>query len=179
MRGAMSHAQNGTFNRSTITKAVSAALGDSLHSKTTESLSNSVLGLVTSRNASIHSMGRGLAEATGKDPKHTIKQTDRMLSNDNISIYGTSEKLALFVIGLRKKIYAALDWIVFGKDGHHTIVLSLVTKHGRATPLLWKTVDKDDLKGNMGFYENQVLTRFYDILPKDVEVTLLADSRFL
>ena len=60
------------FTQTTISRAISTILADGLHSKTAASLSNSVLGLITSQDATIHSIGRGLAEATGKSPKHTI-----------------------------------------------------------------------------------------------------------
>ena len=38
-----------------------------------------------------------------------------------------------------------MDWTDF-HDNQATIILSLVTRHGRATPLLWLTVDKATLK---------------------------------
>ena len=34
-----------------------------------------------------------------------------------------------------------MDWTDFDDDNQATIMLSLVTNHGRATPLLWLTVD--------------------------------------
>lgn len=166
------------FTQTTISRAISTILADGLHSKTAASLSNSVLGLITSQDATIHSIGRGLAEATGKSPKHTIKQVDRMLSNANIRVEDLSEDLILSLIGARKEIYVILDWTEFDKDKQSTIVLSLATKHGRATPLIWMTVDKNDLKGKRNHYEDQVLIRFHDILPKDIKVTLLADRGF-
>ncbi len=36
--------------------------------------------------------------------------------------------------------FARPDWTEFDADNQSTIALYLVTKHGRATPLLWKTV---------------------------------------
>jgi len=162
----------------TISKFISTILGNSLHAKTEKSLSNAVLGLITSQDATIHSIGRGLAEAIGKDPKHPIKQVDRMLSNDNIRVSELFKSTILFLIGARKEIYIALDWTEFDKDGHSTIALNLVTKHGRATPLLWMTIDKSNLKGKRNLYEDQLLTMFYDILPKGIKVTLVADRGF-
>ena len=57
----MFHPQEEIFDQKTITKFVSSAVGGNLHVKTLRSLSNAVLGLITSQNATIHSIGRGLA----------------------------------------------------------------------------------------------------------------------
>ena len=42
-------------------------------------------------------------------------------------------------------------------DKQATIMLSLITDHGRATPLVWLTVDKHTLKNNRSLYEHRVL----------------------
>ena len=39
----------------------------------------------------------------------------------------------------------AMDWTDFDVDNQATLALNLVTRHGRATPLVWLTVDKDEL----------------------------------
>jgi len=82
------------------------------------------------------------------------------------------------VIGPRQEIWVALDWTEFDRDDHSTIVLSLVTRHGRATPLLWKSVRKSTLKGRRNRYEDELLLRFKEVLPEGVKVTLLADRGF-
>jgi hypothetical protein len=46
-----------------------------------------------------------------------------------------------------------LDWTEFDKDGQATIALYAVTSHGRAPPLVWKTIDKSKLKERRGEYE--------------------------
>jgi hypothetical protein len=45
------------------------------------------------------------------------------------------------VVGPRTNINVAMHWTDFDADGQATIMLSLLTGHGRATPLLWLTVD--------------------------------------
>ena len=72
----------------------------------------------------------------------------------------------------------ALDWTDFDKDHQSTIALYLVTRHGRATPLLWKTVAKSELKGWRNEHEDTLLERFLEVLPKGVRVTVLADRGF-
>ena len=52
-----------------------------------------------------------------------------------------------YVVGQRKDIVVAMDWTEFDHDDQSTIAIYLITRHGRATPLLWKTVVKSKLKG--------------------------------
>jgi len=57
-------------------------------------------------------------------------------------------------------------------------MLSLITSHGRATPLVWLSVDKDTLKDNRNRYEYQVLIWLAEALPADVKVLIVADRGF-
>ena len=57
-------------------------------------------------------------------------------------------------------------------------MLSMLTGHGRATPLLWKTVETSTLKGNQRRYEYEVLSRLREVLPAAVRVTVVADRGF-
>ena len=54
----------------------------------------------------------------------------------------------------------------------------MLTGHGRATPLLWKTVASSTLKGNQRRYEYEVLCRLREVLPDGVKVTVVADRGF-
>jgi hypothetical protein len=73
-------------------------------------------------------------------------------------------------VGFRTSLNVALDWTEFDADGQATIMLSLLTRHGRATPLMWLTVDKSTLKNHRNEYEYQVLVRLAEALPADVKV---------
>jgi hypothetical protein len=42
----------------------------------------------------------------------------------------------------------------FDADNQSTLALHLVTRHGRATPLIWLTVDRDELKNRRNDFEN-------------------------
>jgi len=75
-------------------------------------------------------------------------------------------------------IVVALDWTEFDKDDPSTIAAYLVTSHGRATPLVWKTVRKSKLKNQRNEHEYQVIRRLHAILPIGVKITLLADRGF-
>jgi hypothetical protein len=131
-----------------------------------------------SASLAVSAIGHGLAAARGLTTKHATKQIDRLLSNDGIKI---DEILALwvpYVIGARTSIVVAMDWTDFDADNQSTIMLSLVTDHGRATPLVWLTVDKKTLKDRRNLYEDRVLVRLAEILPPDVKVCILADRGF-
>ena len=58
------------------------------------------------------------------------------------------------------------------------MALNLVTNHGRATPLLWLTVLKDELKDQRNDFEDLCLARLAEVLPEGVAVTILADRGF-
>jgi len=63
----------------------------------------------------------------------------------------------------------------FDADNQATIMLSLVTRHGRTTPLGRLTIDKDTRKDNRNRYEYQVLVWLAEALPPDIKVLIVAD----
>ena len=62
-------------------------------------------------------------------------------------------------------------------DKQATIMLSLITDHGRATPLVWLTVDKDTLGDHPSLYEHRGLVGT-ERLPADIKVCVVADRGF-
>jgi hypothetical protein len=68
--------------------------------------------------------------------------------------------------GERKRIVVAMDGTDFDADEQTTLASSLVTNHGRATPLLWLTVGKDELKDRRNDFEDVCLTRLEQALPE-------------
>ena len=149
-----------------------------LHAKRVLSLANATLGVLTSASLAIHAVGRGLAQALGTLTKHGVKQVDRLLSNRGVDVWTFFAYWTPFIVGARTEVVVALDWTSFAADGQDTIVLSMVTGHGRATPLLWKTVASSTLKGNQRRYEYEVLCRLREVLPAGVKVTVVADRGF-
>jgi hypothetical protein len=81
-------------------------------------------------------------------------------------------------VGPRPEVVVALDWTEFDLDGHSTIAAYLITNHGRATPLLWQTVDKTQLEGQRNTHEDRLLERLAECMPVGVRVTVLADRGF-
>lgn len=157
---------------------VSEVIGDDVHATRVLSFASGVVGVLHAATLGVHAIGRGLADAMGLDPKHAIKQVDRLLSNAGITVWQWFAQWVAFVVAARKELVVALDWTEFDKDNQATIAMYLVTSHGRATPLLWKTVLKSELKNRRNDYEAEVVDRLHEILPEDVDVTLLADRGF-
>jgi hypothetical protein len=111
---------------------------ESLHAKRIESLSNGALGVMTSASLAVSIIGHSLAQARGLIDKHAIKQVDRLLSNRGIVVWEMFAPWAKEVVGPRKEIVVAMDWTDFDADDQTTLALNLITRHGRATPLLWR-----------------------------------------
>jgi len=149
-----------------------------IHAKRVLSISNAVMGIITSASLAIHLIGQGLAAVSGKLTKHSIKQIDRLLSNSKFNVWNYFYHWVPEVVGCRKEIIVAMDWTEFEKDKQSTIAIYLVTNHGRATPLLWKTHSKTTMKNNRNSYEKAILHHLKETLPKDVYVTVLADRGF-
>ena len=116
---------------------VQSLFGEDMHAKRVYSLANATLGVMTSASLAVHTIGLGLAQARGLLTKHAVKQVDRLLSNQGIDVWASFTHWVPQVVGERKEILVAMDWTEFDKDGHSTIMLSLVTSHGRTTPLVW------------------------------------------
>ena len=149
-----------------------------LHAKRILSLTNATLGVIKTASLAVNTIGQGLALARGLVTKHAIKQVDRLLSNEGIDIDAALRHWIPYVVGSRSSINVAMDWTDFDADGQATIMLSLLTRHGRATPLLWLTVDTSTLKNRRNEYEYQVLVRLTDALPADIKVCIVADRGF-
>jgi hypothetical protein len=152
--------------------------GEDLHQKRLDSLSNGVVGVLHSATASIHAIGAAYAAVTRGSSKHGVKQVDRWLSNSAFDIWKLSSSWVGFVVGVREAIVVALDWTDFDDDDHTTICAYLVTRHGRATPLLWKTVLKSELEGRRSALERELIERLHEILAPRINVILLADRGF-
>jgi hypothetical protein len=153
-------------------------LGDDLHAKRVNSLCDATLGVVHSGSLAIGAIGQGLAAARSLKPKHAIKQVDRLLSNEAIVVDDILERWVPFVIGARSSIVVAMDWTDFDADNQATIMLALISDHGRSTPLVWQTVDKSTLKDHRNFYEDRVLVRLAELLPAGIKVCIVADRGF-
>ena len=153
-------------------------LEDDFHAMRVLSLANAVTGAVHAAALSIHAIGAALAAASDLNKKHAVKQVDRMLSNAGIVMDEVFPVWAAFVLAGRKKARIALDWTDFEKDDQVTLAAYLITDHGRATPLVWRTYAKSSLKGQQADYEAEFMDLLGLTIPEDVDVTIVADRGF-
>lgn len=159
-------------------RIVNEIFGEQLHLATVRSLANGVCGALNATLASTAAIGRAYAELAGIRDKSGVKQVDRLLSNQGVAL---SEVMALWVkhvVGQTPSIVVAMDWTDFDDDDHTTLCASLITTHGRATPLAWKTVEKSKLAHRRTQLELDMVRNLRAWLPEHVRVEWLADRAF-
>jgi len=118
------------------------------------------------------------ALAHGLVTKHAVKQVDRLLSNTGIDAWDSFARRVSHQMNARSDALVAMDWTDFDHDGQSTLVLSLVTSHGRAAPLLWLTVWKEEIATRRNDFEDACLRRLAELAPSGCRVTSLADRSF-
>ena len=166
------------FKAADIHDFVDELFADDLHAKRVRSLADATLGALHAGALGVHAIGRGLASARGLISKHAVKQVDRLIGNTGIEVWDLFATWVPFVLAQRKEVRVNLDWTEFDQDGHSTLVLSVQTSHGRTTPLMWKTFETSTFKGHRNAYEDEVLVRLREVVPRDVKVTIVADRGF-
>ena len=101
---------------------------------------------------------------------------DRLFSNELLSVEDLAPYWLEFVAGSRTDLVVALDWTEFAKSDHSTLVLSVIAHDKRATPVLWKTVQRSGIQRIA--VEDELLERLRAALPPPIRITLLADRGF-
>ena len=151
----------------------------SLHAKQILSLAYATVGACFAQRAGVAHLGTAMATVRGTEVKYGIKQVDRLLSNGKIDDEVAMTAYVRFVLGARRRVVASLDWTEYAAYGHHRIALSLVTRHGRSTPLVWKTVTDAELTNRRNEHEDTLLELFARVLPDSAEeIIILADRGF-
>jgi hypothetical protein len=166
------------FTHDRVHAFIDSLFGEDLHAKRVLSLADSTLGVVHAASLGVHAIGRGLAAARGLADKHAIKQVDRCIGNEKIDMDVVAPLWIAHAVGDCKEVIVNLDWTEFDDDDQSMLVASLQTDHGRALPLLWKTVVKSKLKGQRNDHEDALLCRLRDAVPRDVRVVIVADRGF-
>ena len=157
---------------------VDEIFGPDLHTLRVLSLSNALAGLLNAAVLSISAIGQAYAHLANIKAKSGVKQVDRLLSNGGVMLEQALTAWARHVVGDHPSIVIALDWTDFDDDDHTTLCAYMVTTHGRAMPLAWKTVRKSKLAGKRTDHERELLDRLHLSLGTDVRVTVLADRGF-
>ena len=167
------------FEHADVLKFVEDVFDGDIHAKRVASLAGATAGVLASSSLAISAIGLGLAHVCGTATKHAVKQVDRLVGNDKLDVWDYFRYWVPHVVSERQNIVVAMDWTDFDRDGHTTIALNLLTDHGRAIPLIWRTVRKSELKNNRNEFEDSVLTRLHETLPEKVKVTVVADRGFM
>jgi len=152
--------------------------GEDLHAKRVESIANATAGVVQAASAAIHAIGAGYAAVACKNSKHGIKQVNRLLGNEGFDVERMQGAYVGHVLAQRTEAVVSLDWTDYDDDDQTTLVLTLVTEHGRSTPLIWSTTAKSTLAGQRTELERALLERLHALVPDTVKLTLLADRGF-
>ena len=157
---------------------IGGVYGSDLHAKRIDGLANATLGVMTGASLAVSMIGQALAQARGLVTKHAVKQVDRLMSNAGIDVWDSFAHWVPQQVGVRPDILVAMDWTDFAHDDQSTLVLSLVTGHGRAAPLIWLTVWKEEIATRRNDFEDFCLRRLAKTLPPNCRATILADRGF-
>lgn len=150
-----------------------------LHAKRVLSLSYATAGVLRAGALGIHAIGRGLALARRSRQKHAVKQVDRLVGNEGVDVWALFATWVPYVVAERTEIWVSLDWTHFELDEQYTLCLSLITSHGRTTPLMWLSGEKGGIAGHRIQWEEKLLRRLREVLPTTVtRVVILADRGF-
>ncbi len=155
-----------------------AIFESTLHKKRLQSLGDAVVGTMRAAQLAVSAIGKGLAAVKDLDSKHAIKQVDRLFSNVGFDPWLLAEQWVPYIVGDTAEIFVNVDWTDFDGDGQATLMAAMQTGHGRAIPLLWKTVQKSQLKNRRNDFEDHLLIRLHEVLPATVRATIIADRGF-
>ena len=161
-----------------VRRYIGGLYGPDLHAKRVDALAGATLGVMTGASLAVAMIGQALAQARGLVTKHAVKQVDRLMSNASIDVWDSFARWVPQQVGDRPDVLVAMDWTDFDHDGQSTLVLSLVTGHGRAAPLIWLTVWKEEIATRRNDYEDACLRRLAETIPAGCQVTVLADRGF-
>lgn len=157
---------------------ISKIFNPNMHKKRVKAIGRAVFGALHADRLMISKIGRSLAHLTGSSPKHTIKAVDKLMGNEKFDLPECFQFYVPWLVAHRPKMIVTLDWTEFCYTGHQTLSVNLVTKHGRATPLLWKSYEDTEIKGNRVRFEKSILKELKSYVPSLTKVIVLADRGF-
>ena len=105
-------------------------------------------------------------------------QVDRLLSNDTNDVDVLLGYWMPYVVGARPENVVLLVWMRFARNGHDTIMVSLLSGHVWATQPIWRTEQASPLKGNRRRYEHKLVRVLAEEMRARVKVTVVADRGF-
>jgi len=166
------------LNPDRVREHVGAIFGEDMHAAHVRSLGNAVVGLIHAATVAIHLMGQAYAQAAGVSSKSGVKQVDRLLSNPGVVLDDVQRTWLQFVVAKRTVVSVIMDWTDHDDDDHSTLAAYMNTTHGRATPLMWRTYRRSELKNRQKQYEFEMVERIHQWLDHKIDIVLLADRGF-
>lgn len=152
-----------------------------VHKKRLHTIFAVILGIIDSKSLSISNIGRSIAKLSETNDANGIKLADRFLGNEKVETDLLMKRWAGHVMSGYDDLLINIDWTEFDTDHHSTLSASLQTYNSRSIPLLWRTINKDNKKGNMNNVEddilNDILEVISDLSPKSV--IIVADRGFM
>jgi hypothetical protein len=176
--GTLAGERKGTLRLAHIREFAGVLFDEDLHAKRVESLANGVAGVLNAAMLTIHAIGQAYAAMAHIEARSGVKQLDRLLSNVGVDLAALFPAWIRFVVGVRTELIVALDWTEFDDDDHVTLCAYAVTRHGRATPLIWRTYKKSDLEGHRTQWEHDLVEQLHRGMSRNVAIILLADRGF-
>lgn len=170
--------RKGTLRLAHIRAFAGVLFDEDMHAKRVESLANGVAGVLNAAMLTIHAIGQAYAAVAHIEARSGVKQLDRLLSNVGVDLAALFPGWIRFVVGVRTELIVALDWTEFDADDHVSLCAYAVTRHGRATPLIWKTYKKSELEGHRTQWEHDLVQQLHSAMAPNVAITLLADRGF-
>jgi hypothetical protein len=141
-------------------------------------MSTTLRGTLEAGRLSLTAIGRALGEIAGSDARHHIKQVDRFIGNGKLDDAELQRRWSRTVLEGLDRVVVAIDWTDFDDDNQSVVAIHAIGEKGRATPLVWETVDKRRLKANRNRLETLVIDRLHESLPEQTEIIVLADRGF-
>ena len=136
--------------------------GPDLHAKRIDSLAGATLGVMAAASLAAAMIGQALAQARGLVTRHAVKQVDRLPSNNGTDVWDSFARWMPHHPNGRAQALVAMDGTDFDQS---TLLLSLVTGHGRAAPLLWFPIWKAELAARRSDFEDACLRRLAELAP--------------
>jgi hypothetical protein len=167
-----------TWDTTRVEEVVEEVIGATQHAATIGSVVAATIGIVAAKDLRLHRMGASMASSLGLAPKHAPKQVDRFLSKSKIDLEEAQRSFASYVPADHQEVLVAMNWSEIDGDDESTLCIYMLSTHGRALPLLWRTVVKSELKGQRTGHELELVRALAALVPQHVRIVLTADRGF-
>ena len=164
----------------TLVPTLGELIGHDTHARTAAAIRGAVQAIGSASALALSVVATTLAALHGILPVLAVRRLDRLLVNPALDLSVRGFAYVQTVLGGRTEALIALDWTEFDADDHSTLCAYLVTTHGRATPLWWRTARCADLTPQTRVdLEDQLLGDLRRALGPSVRARLLCDRGFV